>query len=283
MKKLSVILILTLFITGFIAVESAEAKRFGGFGSFGKRGGFFKPVRKSNPFLSTKRYSQTPAKNTFSKPSSQQSISNYQTKTNRFQGSSTASAPKLNTKQKLYHKDKVRSAAQRNPNYNQNSYHDRWNRQYGNARIPGSAFAGSSFFGGYNSMFLWMMLMNGMHSPFYYHNQSDPGVQEWRQEAEKQAESDPEIKAKLEELDQKATQMEAQGIPKEEGYLPNDVDPDLVYSKEYVDSNPDLFYDNGARVEEANPMGTVVVALLVLFGAYWFALGRKRPDQSSHA
>ncbi len=58
-------------------------------------------------------------------------------------------------------------------------------------------------------------------SNFFYSNQDDPGYRQWRAEANRSAQQDPALQAKLAELDKQVAQL--QGQPKTPGQLPADV------------------------------------------------------------
>lgn len=59
-----------------------------------------------------------------------------------------------------------------------------------------------------------------------YNHQNDPGFQQWREEVEKQAKDNTELKAKLAEMDKQIKSME--GTPKDPGYLPPGVPPEAA-------------------------------------------------------
>ncbi len=59
-----------------------------------------------------------------------------------------------------------------------------------------------------------------------YNHWDDPGFQRWREEAEKQAKDNAELKAKLAEMDKQVKSL--QGTPKDPGYLPPGVPADVA-------------------------------------------------------
>ena len=54
-------------------------------------------------------------------------------------------------------------------------------------------------------------------------------------------------KEELGKLEARVKELEAQGVKRDPNYLPDDVDPDLAYSKEYVEQHPDEFYSEAEK------------------------------------
>ena len=104
---------------------------------------------------------------------------------------------------------------------------------------------------------------------FWYHHWHDPGIQRaLRQENLMQ-------KEELAKLEKRVGELESQGVKRDPNYLPEGVDPDLAYAKDYVEKNQTEFYAEEAppgqsAVAEAaeEPLGT----LWVLFGLAGLAL-----------
>lgn len=69
------------------------------------------------------------------------------------------------------------------------------------------------------------MVLDNLNDPnqygMMYHHANDPGMKEWRAEAEKQAATNIELQSKLNELDAKVAAMK--GTPLNETYLPANV------------------------------------------------------------
>lgn len=90
-------------------------------------------------------------------------------------------------------------------------------------------YAAPRSFGVWDAMFMWFMLdtlTRPSHAAFFHDNQNDPGYQQWRAEADRQAKDNAELRAKLDQLDQ---QLAAQkGQPREPGKIPADVPADVV-------------------------------------------------------
>lgn len=93
-------------------------------------------------------------------------------------------------------------------------------------RTPDYAYGGRSSFGVFDAVMLWFLLdtlSDRSHADFFRDNRDDPGYREWRAEADKAAETDPALKAKLDALD--AQLAAAPGDPSRAGQLPPDVAP----------------------------------------------------------
>ncbi|BBK36530.1 hypothetical protein STAQ_16080 [Allostella sp. ATCC 35155] len=86
------------------------------------------------------------------------------------------------------------------------------------------AFAQGGRFGAWDAMLLWFLLdtLNRPgHARAFHDNQNDPGVQAWRQEADRRAADDPALKARLDELDRQTAALA--GEAQQPGRLPPDV------------------------------------------------------------
>lgn len=107
-----------------------------------------------------------------------------------------------------------------------NNYYVQRDSYYGGWNRPAYAYNYSSSFGMWDGLFLWMMIdqigdANRHDAEMYYHHQNDPGMQEWRANAEKEAANNADLKAKLAALDQKVKTMEAQGVKRDESFVPD--------------------------------------------------------------
>lgn len=117
-----------------------------------------------------------------------------------------------------------------------NTYYVNRDHYYGGWNRPAYIYSYPSSFGMWDAMFLWMMLDSSRDHEFYYHHQNDPAIQEWRQDAEKQAETNGELKAKLAALDAKVKDMQTQGVKPDESFVPADAGA-AVLSAEVVEKN----------------------------------------------
>jgi TRAP transporter TAXI family solute receptor len=94
---------------------------------------------------------------------------------------------------------------------------------------PAYAFNSSPGFGMFDALFLYWMLdhiSNKNVAATAYHHADDPGFKKWREEAERQAKDNPDLKAKLEEMDKQIKSL--QGTPKDPAYIPPGVPPEAV-------------------------------------------------------
>jgi hypothetical protein len=98
-----------------------------------------------------------------------------------------------------------------------------WYRRRGWS-LPPYAYSSPRRFGVWNALFLWFLL-DHLSTPgnaaFFYNHQNDPGYREWRAQADRQAQDNPTLKAKLDQLDSDLAAR--QGQPRDPNYLPPDV------------------------------------------------------------
>lgn len=135
-------------------------------------------------------------------------------------------------------------------NYGYNSRSERRTVFYNTYRVPTFYVSPYSAYGPFDGMFLGMMLGNYMsnahYSTFMHSHWTDPSIVQWRNEMDRQAVNNAELRGQLNALQSQVNQMKAQGVPVDSNYIPEDVDPDMVYSDEYVDKNATDFYPNMA-------------------------------------
>lgn len=89
---------------------------------------------------------------------------------------------------------------------------------------PPYVYQSSPSFGMWDALFWWMVLdkiNEPSHAASAYNNYNDPGFQAWRREADRMAQDNAELKAKLSAMDAKLTTM--QGQPQKPGTLPEGV------------------------------------------------------------
>jgi len=92
-----------------------------------------------------------------------------------------------------------------------------------------SYYGGGRSFGVWDGLFLWSLLSNLGRSgsgDFFHNNQNDPGYQQWRQEADRQAQDNAELRQKLDELDRQLAERDSQ--PRTPGELPPDIPPEIA-------------------------------------------------------
>ncbi len=98
---------------------------------------------------------------------------------------------------------------------------------------PAYAYHSAPAFGMWDALFWWMVLdkiTEPSHAAAAYNNANDPGFQAWRQEAQRQAVDNAELKAKLDAMDAKLASM--QGQPRKPGTLPNGVPASVALAPE---------------------------------------------------
>lgn len=104
---------------------------------------------------------------------------------------------------------------------------------------PGYVYSGRPSFGMWDALFLWSILDN-TRNPAYValaHNQAnDPGYKEWRKEADRQAETNADLRGKLAKLDAELEKVENQPI--DPGYLPKGVPPEVAISSDALKTKP---------------------------------------------
>jgi hypothetical protein len=137
-----------------------------------------------------------------------------------------------------------------------------WYRDRG-WQMPGNVLGGRSSFGIWDAAFMWFMfssLSQPGHADFFRNHQNDAGYREWRQEAEQRAQSDSDIRAKLNELDQRVAAAGDQ--PRDPNYLPPGV-PASVATGRADPGPPDRRTPTTAAAEEGGLSSSVVLVVLV--------------------
>lgn len=99
---------------------------------------------------------------------------------------------------------------------------------------PGYAYRSFPSFGIWDAMFLWFMLRQASGPAFMYNHQSDPGVKAFREEADKLAASNEDLKKQLADLDAKMNQMRQDGVKPDPSAMPKGVDPAMAMTAEKV-------------------------------------------------
>jgi hypothetical protein len=143
-----------------------------------------------------------------------------------------------------------------------------WYRRRGGS-LPPYAYRSPQRFGVWNALFLWFLLDHLSapgHAAFFYNHQDDPGYREWRADANRQAQDNPELKAKLDQLDSDLAAR--RGQPRDPDYLP----PGVPAGVAHATSGPSA--------------GGAVLWLLLLVGGsaflYWMG-GRRRSRAVAHS
>jgi TRAP-type uncharacterized transport system substrate-binding protein len=126
---------------------------------------------------------------------------------------------------------------------------------------PTYVYMGSPNYGMWNFAIWWMILdhhHDQQYSRMAYNQANDPGYRQWREDAEKRAEKDKDMREKLDKLDAQVKKMEQEGKPRDPAYLPpgmpveaalaadvlakkDPLKPKLRFSTGPKDQNYDLF------------------------------------------
>lgn len=128
-------------------------------------------------------------------------------------------------------------------------------------------------FGVWDGLFLWFMLdtlTRPGHAAFFHNNADDPGYREWRQEADRLARDNAELRGKLDQLDQSVAAQS--GAPRQAGQLPPDVPADLARA----DSASSVDSASAAQASRGSGHGFWWWGLLLLAAAVLFLLWRAR-------
>lgn len=269
-----------------VIVDNLEAKRFGGGFKFSSSKSYVKPKWGGSKKTASSRPTSSSTKSTTSSSSRTQSgfsgsgrsgtsgvssratqsrlsnrptnhftstrqktaYQNYQSRErSKFQKTTgTASAGAASSKSSPIYKNAANNSGSRS-----GDYWDRRDNFYGGWNSPGYVYGGAPGYGMWDGIFLGYMLGN-ITSPSYgrmaYHHQNDPGMKEWRQEMEAQAQDNAELRAQLDSMEAQIASMA--GIPIDPSYLPDGVDADLVLAPEVVASLTPTF-----RLCTADPKG----------------------------
>jgi hypothetical protein len=98
---------------------------------------------------------------------------------------------------------------------------------------PPYVYASRPSFGMWDALFMWFLLdsiSNATHAAWFYNHADDPGYQQWRQEADRLAADNADLRAKLNALD--AKQREMAGQPRDPSYMPPDAKAELALAPE---------------------------------------------------
>lgn len=139
-----------------------------------------------------------------------------------------------------------------NPVYSRASSYDRstyWNRRgqyYGDYDPPGYVYNMSPSYGMWDTIFLYYMLSNVSNAgAFAHHHQNDPDYLAWREEADRQARENAELRAQLAAMDAAAAKVNEPVNPE---YLPEGVDADITLAEEArAAQRPNLRVCTGSR------------------------------------
>ncbi|MGQ9370602.1 DUF2491 family protein [Azospirillum sp. ST 5-10] len=134
---------------------------------------------------------------------------------------------------------------------------------YGDWRAPGWAYRSAPRFGVWDGLFLWFLLDHlgrPGYADWFHNHQNDPGYQEWRAEAERRAQDDADLRARLDTLDARLAADE--GRPRDPGYLPPGVPVSVAQA-----ATPDTPAAADADADADGGGGQSVFVIILLVGA----------------
>ena len=112
------------------------------------------------------------------------------------------------------------------------------NRNY----YGGGAWSGLGW--GMYSVGMWdLFFLSTASHMFWYHHWNDPSLQRALYQENLLQEQE------LRQLEGRVRELEGQGVPRDPNYLPENVDADVAYAKDYVEKNPGEFYADSAADE----------------------------------
>lgn len=94
-------------------------------------------------------------------------------------------------------------------------------------------------YGMWSTDYLTYALMHGNYD-FFYHHYRDAGLNAYRNELKAQAAENAELAAKYKEMESKISEMEKNGVAKNEEYLPEGVSPDVAMAAEIVSQQDEI-------------------------------------------
>jgi len=256
--------VLTISLAGAItfAPSTVEAKSFGGGRSFGgssfgrssfrSSGGWGSKTKSKSLFSSSKPAKK--ASGSFSSTTNKSSVKTTKPK-KTFSKSKVANTPLANRAQRAAFKKPPVTATggkrvtrvQQNRAYNtkysgnrvysrargydSSTYYTRRSHYYGGWSTPGYVYYASPSYGLWDTMFLYYMLSDHNHSSqFAYNHQNDADYMAWRQEADRLAADNADLRKQLAAMDSGMAQY--RGQPVDPNYLPEGVDADIALSDE---------------------------------------------------
>jgi hypothetical protein len=109
---------------------------------------------------------------------------------------------------------------------------------YGGWSRPPYLYQSRPSFGVWDALFMWWMLdslTSHSHDRWFYDHQDDPGVGEWRTEANRLAADNADLRQKLADLDARTAGMAG---PRDAASMPDDVKPEIALTADQVVREP---------------------------------------------
>jgi hypothetical protein len=140
---------------------------------------------------------------------------------------------------------------------------------------PAWAYGGRRSFGVWDGLFLWFLfdtLTRPGHADWFHNHQDDPGYRQWRQEAERLAAENADIRQKLDTLDRQLAEKRDQ--PRDPGYLPADAAPEIALAPEADARTPST--SAPAPGAQGGGVGLPMILIVVAGGAIFLYVMRRR-------
>ena len=158
--------------------------------------------------------------------------------------------------------------------YGTDWYRDRgWSPQggvFGGLGGGGLGGLGGRSFGVWDGLFLGYLLNNLTRAgsvDFFRNHQDDPGLREWRAEAERQARNNAELRERLDRLDRELVQRGDGQQPRDPNYLPPDVPPEVALAPPAPSNDVRTPTAGAAPANGSGGGGGLWLPLLVVGGA----------------
>jgi hypothetical protein len=168
---------------------------------------------------------------------------------------------------------------------------------YSNYHPPVYVYSYAPRYGMMDAMFMWMMLDN-MNYNQYYHHRNDADYQNWRRDADKQAATDAELRAKLATMDAKVKELEKAKTPVDPAYMTPGIDPLVAMPVEVAEATlPQETIQNetvtqnegeGDGFDDDSMAGIILLGFLGIsalivagFGLFTWSQNRKRRNNFS--
>jgi hypothetical protein len=152
-------------------------------------------------------------------------------------------------------------------------------RNYHNYYIPPSY--GYNAYGSWSNTFMTLMMYDAL---FGYNHRSDPNYQQWRSQADIQAQTDAQLRAQLQTLDAKVAQLQASGQRVDPTYVPSNVPPEVMYADgappQAQAQRPQTSSNQGGGIFSV--MLWTIVILAIVGSGVWFIFFRRRPEEAGY-
>lgn len=238
--------------------STPQAKPSSGYGSFGKSQPVAKPAPSPQAQAAWARTQQAASAAAASKAS----LAKFKAP------AKPAPAPSVVTASPTF----GRAIATTKPTYQ--TYTIKRHEYYRSYQPPVYVYNSAPRYGVWDAMFMWMMLDSMNHS-MYYNHRNDADWAAWRADADRQAQTNAELKAKLAAMDAKVKELEAQKTPVDPAYMPPGVDPTVALAQDVAEKtlphetpaqNPDADEDPAVRREEQPEDDNSGLVVLLVFG-----------------